>query len=82
MTDMCEVGLLWVDLLYELQGFGKAEMRPMVLGAEGVEDEHFEIGEFGKFMLRYEVGVGYVGEVADAVTEDGKVLVECCDRYN
>ena len=75
VADVGEVGPLWFELVDDVEGFGQGKMGDMGLDAEGVEDKYLQALQEGHGGGGNVVGVGDIGEVADAETQYWEAMV-------
>lgn len=75
VRQVCQVALSGTDMAADVDGFFEGVVRDVPAALDGVEDEDLETAEFVELAFGDVVGVGDVGEVAEAEAEDGQFVV-------
>lgn len=79
VVEVGDVGFSGFYFFYQLEGFGYVEVGEVFAVAQCVDDEHFQPVELLHLFFRNGLCIGYVGEIADSVADDGELSVHHAD---
>lgn len=82
VADVREVSVLSAHFFGDLYGLGKGVVAYMLAMAQGIDDKGFAAADLIEFGRGNVVGIGDIGEVADAEAEDLHLIVQGAYGYD